>query len=991
MIGRSIRRLAAVVAFVLGGMGVAGADTTPQNLPFSQAWTNTGLITISDDWNGVPGIIGYRGDALAATTGVDPQTILVDGTSTPIDVNANQTLPNTFTTGGVTEFELTDATIALAGSGTARAPFILLNLNTTGASGVNVAYRLRDLETGADNAIQPVALHYRVGNSGSFTNVPAAFVADATAGPNVAGPDIPVSVSLPAAADNQPLVQVRIMTSDAVGNDEWVGVDDIVVSTAPVGNTLAINDVAVAEGNAGTTTFSFTVSLSAPAGAGGVSFDIATADGTATLADNDYVQRALTGQTIAAGNSTYTFDVSVNGDLTNEPNETFFVNVTNVTGATVADGQGQGTINNDDTPLTPIHDIQGPGAASPLLGQVVVTRGVVTVRVNNGFYFQTADAEADADPNTSQGMFAFTSSAPPAAAAVGNLVQVSGTVAEFVPPTDPNQQPLTQLTTPTTILLISGVTLPTPVTLTTTLPSPALGVEQLERLENMRVTAPSFTITGATGGSVNEPNATSTTNGRFYGVVTGTPRPFRESGLEPEDAVGQPATIPRWDGNPERINFESLRARDAAGVLRTPIDVDAGQTVSGLTGVIDYAFRNWRFTIDFDAVPVVSGSAAPVAVSAATPAEYTVASYNLQRFFDDTNDPALGEPVLTPAAFANRLAKASRGIREFLRTPDILGIVEIEDLATLQTLANRINADAVAAGDPDPQYQAFLSNGTDPGGIDVGFLVKSAPVSGSTPRVAVNSVTQFGLATLLKCPDGSDNVTGERLNDRPPLLLDAVVSAPNGASAPVVVIVNHSRSLGNATSTAAPPVGPCPVVNFATEGDRVRRKRQQQAEFLANLVQSRQVANPNENLVVVGDFNAFEFNDGLGDSIGVISGTPAPDNETVVPADGIDLVNPDLGNLIAGVAAPQRYSYVFDGDAQNLDHALVNATIASGAAPVRLEHARINADFAEDNRGDTTVPLRLSDHDPAVAYFSPAGFGLPDALFANGFEDPPPP
>ena len=759
----------------------------------------------------------------------------------------------------------------------------------------------------------------------------------------------------------------------------------------PVGTSLSINDVAVAEGNAGTTTFTFTVSLSAPAGAGGVSFDIATADGTATLADNDYVQRALTGQTIAAGSSTYTFDVSVNGDLTNEPNETFFVNVTNVTGATVADGQGQGTINNDDTPLTPIHDIQGNGAASPLLGQVVVTRGVVTVRVNNGFYFQSRDIDADADPNTSQGMFAFTSSAPPAAATVGNLVQVTGTVAEFVPPTDPNQQPLTQLTTPTTIVLSTGNSLPTPVTLTTTLPSPALGIEQLERLENMRVTAPSFTITGATGGSVNEPNATSTTNGRFYGVVTGTPRPFRESGLEPEDAVGQPATIPRWDGNPERINFESLRARDAAGTLRTPIDVDAGQTVSGLTGVIDYAFRNWRFTIDFDAVAVVTGSATAGAVSAATPAEYTVASYNLQRFFDDNNDPALSEPVLTPAAFANRLAKASRGIREFLRAPDIIGIVEIEDLATLQALATRINADAVAANDPDPQYQAFLSNGTDPGGIDVGFLVKSAPVSGSTPRVAVNSVTQFGLTTLLKCPDGSDNVTGERLNDRPPLLLDAVVAAPNGATAPVVVIVNHSRSLGNVTSTAPPPAGPCPVVNFASEGDRVRRKRQQQAEFLANLVQARQVANPNENIVVVGDFNAFEFNDGLGDSIGTISGTPAPDNETVVPGDGLDLVNPNLGNLITSVGASQRYSYVFDGDAQNLDHALVNAPIAASTAPVRLEHARINADFAEDNRGDTTVPLRLSDHDPAVAYFNPPGFGLPDALFANGFEDPPPP
>ena len=111
---------------------------------------------------------------------------------------------------------------------------------------------------------------------------------------------------------------------------------------------LSISDASLNEGNAGTTVFSFTVSLSAPAPAGGVTFDIATADNTATTADNDYVASALTGQTIPAGGSSYTFNVTVNGDTTVEPNETFFVNVTNVTGATVNDGQGQGTIGNDD-------------------------------------------------------------------------------------------------------------------------------------------------------------------------------------------------------------------------------------------------------------------------------------------------------------------------------------------------------------------------------------------------------------------------------------------------------------------------------------------------------------------------------------------------------------------------------------------------------------------------------------------------------------------
>lgn len=75
---------------------------------------------------------------------------------------------------------------------------------------------------------------------------------------------------------------------------------------------LSINDVTLAEGNSGTTTFTFTVSLSQPAGEGGVTFDIATADNTATTAANDYIAASLTGQTIPPGSSTYSFNVLVN-------------------------------------------------------------------------------------------------------------------------------------------------------------------------------------------------------------------------------------------------------------------------------------------------------------------------------------------------------------------------------------------------------------------------------------------------------------------------------------------------------------------------------------------------------------------------------------------------------------------------------------------------------------------------------------------------------
>jgi len=110
---------------------------------------------------------------------------------------------------------------------------------------------------------------------------------------------------------------------------------------------LSVYDVTLNEGGAGTTTFTFAVGLSSPAPAGGVTFDIATADGTAT-AGSDYAAVSLSAQVIPAGSTLYNLDVTVHGDWTHEADETFLVNVSNVDGATILDGQGLGTIINDD-------------------------------------------------------------------------------------------------------------------------------------------------------------------------------------------------------------------------------------------------------------------------------------------------------------------------------------------------------------------------------------------------------------------------------------------------------------------------------------------------------------------------------------------------------------------------------------------------------------------------------------------------------------------
>ena len=1040
-----------ILLALLGLIVFVWANTTPQTLPFTQNWTDTGLITADDNWSGVAGIVGYRGDNLTSTTGIDPQTVLAADDAGVIDVVANITNPSGNSSGGVGECEIADPVVALQGSGTADAPYIKIYLVTTGKSNISVSYNVRDVDGSADNATQQVALHYRVGGSGSFTNIPAAYIADATTGPSQATLVTPVSVTLPAACENQSLVELRIMTTNAAGNDEWVGIDDINI-TGTSGNQLSINDVSWTEGEAGTETFTFNVSLSAPAGAGGVSFDITTADGTATTADNDYVANSITGALIAEGNSIYAFYVTVNGDTAAEADETFYVNVTNVTGATlgdgtglgtildddtinlsindvtvtegdagtttaafavtlsrpalsggvsfdiatadgtatvadndyvaipltgvtipegqtqyafnvlvngdatnestetfsvnvtnasgtnvtVADGTGAGTITNDDMPYTPIHTVQGSGSESPYKNQTVTTRGIVTARKYNGYFIQSRESLYDEDPDTSEGLQVFTTTAPPSQIVVGDDVVVTGTVSEYIPNADTYSPPLTELTSSTVnAVLYSGVTLPDPIVLTAADTSPAGSIEQLEKYEGMLVEIPSLTTISPTQGSITESSATATSNGTFYGVITGIDRPAREPGIEaPEPIPTEPCCIPRFDGNPERlrVDTDAIDGTSAANLT-------TGVEITNLVGPLDYGYRTytilaqsgWSATDNIEPIPVVMGS----------PSEATIASFNMLRFFDTVNDPDTSDAVLTATAFNNRLAKASLIFRTILQLPDIVGVQEVENLTTLQAIAAKINADVVAGGGTDPQYVAYLEEGNDVGGIDVGFLVKST-------RVTVDSVVQYGKDTIFSFP-GSDDAP---LNDRPPLVLDGTVNLDN-ETMPLLVIVNHLRSLGS--------------IDDPTDGPRVRAKRQAQAEYLADLIQDFQAADPDVLLASLGDYNAYPFNDGYVDVMGTVRGDPVPADEVLVQVSN-DLVDPDLIDLMSTIMAGDAYSYTYDGNTQALDHILVNRNLRNQLDSFQV--ARINADFPQIYYGDPARPEKLSDHDPEVAYFS---------------------
>jgi hypothetical protein len=358
---------------------------------------------------------------------------------------------------------------------------------------------------------------------------------------------------------------------------------------------------------------------------------------------------------------------------------------------------------------------------------------------------------------------------------------------------------------------------------------------------------PSLTVVGPTlVGSSNEAAATSTTSGVFYGVVTGVARPFREPGIDVNDPLpdGSPCCIPRFDGNPERLRIDS-----DAQPGTVPLDLTAGVTVTGIVGPMDYGFRTYTILPDPGSATVTTQNAVFTPAAAAGADEIVVAGFNMERFFDTVYDPAVDDVALTAAAFENRLKKASLTFRNVLRLPDVVGVVEMENLSTLQTLANRINADVVAGGGSSPSYAAYLVEGNDIGGIDVGFLVK-------TGRVTALSVRQEGKDTTFVDP--TDNSV-DLLNDRPPLVLDARAIRQR------IGVRFHGRGQ---------PLADRSGVDDAVDGPRVRANGG--PGRVPGVADHRPAAaNPSARVLAIGDFNAFDVNDGYVDSIGTISGNPA--------------------------------------------------------------------------------------------------------------------
>src|SRR5579871_253028 len=648
------------------------------------------------------------------------------------------------------------------------------------------------------------------------------------------------------------------------------------------------------------------------------------------------------------GSTTQTlFDDGSNGDVTAGDNIFSYSTTATSTGTftlpvSVTDSQLRtatttiGLTVQTPPPFVTIRTIQA-NKPSTYATQTVTTSGIVIGVKSNGFYLEAKDA--DTSPVTPEGILVYTGSTKlPATIAVGNEVQVTGTVNTY-PPTA--LTPGTEIDGPQTFTLLSTSNpLPAPVTITAAMDSPSGGVKQFSQFEGMRVAINSLTTTSGTDASLNETTETNTSNGQFYGVVTGVPRPFREPGVAVTDTTYGPLPpgVPIWDSNPELLFIDSAAFGGPA------IDLTSNATVTGITGVMDFSSGAPEILLDKTSTSTVTGlmTAQPVPVQAAK--EFTVASFNMERFYNDVVDadnPGSSAVTVTTAAYQRRLAKASLAIRNVLNMPDIIGTQEIENLAVLTDLANKISADAQAAGQTDPIYAPYLFLANDGTAINTGFLVK-------TTRVNVVNVQQFGLATTFTNSTGSQAI----LNDRTPLVLHAGIKRAGGADYPVTVISVHQRSLIS-------------IDDPTSTGATVRLKREAQAEYLATLIQGYQAAG--EHVITVGDYNSFEFSDGFVDTIGVTKGTPVPASQVVTPPVA-GLANPPLVDLVTLLPAPERQSYVETGSAQVLDHVIVTSDLVP--TETRLVYAHMDSDFPLVYLNDATRPERVSDHDPAVAYFS---------------------
>jgi predicted extracellular nuclease len=300
-----------------------------------------------------------------------------------------------------------------------------------------------------------------------------------------------------------------------------------------------------------------------------------------------------------------------------------------------------------------------------------------------------------------------------------------------------------------------------------------------------------------------------------------------------------------------------------------------------------------------DCVPRIS-TVRPV--PAAVSGELSIATQNLERLFDDEAG-GRGE-VVTSEHYRQKLGQLAAQVIEVLRSPDVLAVQEAENIKVLEDLATEIAARKGAA------YRAFLLEGNDFGGIDVGFLLR-------------RDIDVLSVDALLR----QRRLDRSALFDRPPLRL----RLRTAAGAELEIINVHLKSLRGTDDAAV--------------AEKTARKRQRQADVLGEWLTAELALYPQKAMVVLGDFNATP--EGLGgvDVLGLLQASGMQDVDERLPQ-------------------AERYSYVHECHGEALDHVLVSPALLPAVNAVAVSRGNAGA----RKQAGAPAALRSADHDGLVLY-----------------------
>ncbi|RED52050.1 endonuclease/exonuclease/phosphatase family protein [Aestuariispira insulae] len=596
-------------------------------------------------------------------------------------------------------------------------------------------------------------------------------------------------------------------------------------------------------------------------------------DSAGDFIENDYGGHGLPGST----------DSHDAGTAVNTPNA-----------ANSTDGNNGG----GDPDFVAIYDIQGLSHQSAYTGQAVKTSGIVTAVDSNGYYLQ--DASGDGNIGTSDAIFIFTGSAP--TVAVGDAVEVSGTVEEYQPGgASSHNLSITQLTNVNGNVLSSGNDLPAAVILgeggrmapTDVVEDDAFGsydpesdgIDFYESLEGMRVTVPDTQVVGATN--------------RYGEIWTVADNGDNATGMHERGGIHLGET----DTNPERIQIQIDNTLTPGG----SINVNVGDSLGDVTGVMSYSYGNYEI-LATEALNAAAGLTEQEITSlTGNDDQMTVASYNVLNL--DPSD-------------TDQIQAIAQQIVDNLLNPDVLALQEVQDNSgatddgtvdadqTLQALADAIKA---LGG---PEYQFFdidpedKTQGGQPGGnIRVAYLYNPERVT-----LVEDSVQRLDDPAF----DGS----------RIPLQAQFEF---NGET--VTVINNHLSSKFGST----PIFGDTqPFIN-AGEEDRIA-----QAQAINAAVDAMLDDDPDAKIVVLGDMNDFDFST----PIDHLSGE-SEDNQV--------LYNQIQALIDAG--DDSVYTYNYQGSSQNLDHLLVSESLRD---VTEFDVVHTNVDFADAASDHEPILARIT-------------------------------